>query len=194
MAKVCRGAIRVWIFFKAQISAQFASFVDFLVTILLVRLFDVYYVYATLAGAIYGGIVNCVINYKWTFKSKGKKTHVAVKFILVWVCSVWLNTWGTYALTEIISEDSLGTQTHLACISEIFSLFLKVVVAVIVALFWNYKYANAFFVYRNIEYKEVVRKKKLKNGLKKTDEKNERIRYIQIEKTEDLDKNSYKQI
>ena len=71
----------IFMFLRAQLSAQMATIADFLVTILLVRLFDVYYVYATLAGAIYGGIVNCVINYKWTFKSKGKKTHVAVKFI-----------------------------------------------------------------------------------------------------------------
>ena len=75
----------IFMFLRAQLSAQMATIADFLVTILLVRLFDVYYVYATLAGAIYGGIVNCVINYKWTFKSKGKKTHVAVKFVLVWI-------------------------------------------------------------------------------------------------------------
>ena len=91
-------------FLRAQLSAQMATIADFLVTILLVRLFDVYYVYATLAGAIYGGIVNCVINYKWTFKSKGKKTHIAVKFIIVWICSIWLNTWGTYTLTESLAR------------------------------------------------------------------------------------------
>ena len=103
-----------FMFLRAQLSAQMATIADFLVTILLVRLFEVYYVYATLAGAVYGGIVNCVINYKWTFKSTGKKTNVAVKFILVWVCSIWLNTWGTYA------------------------------VAVIVALFWNYNMHRFF--------------------------------------------------
>lgn len=65
----------VFMFLRAQLSAQMATIADFLVTILLVRLFDVYYVYATLAGAIYGGIINCIINYKWTFKSKGKKTQ-----------------------------------------------------------------------------------------------------------------------
>ena len=77
-----------FMFLRAQLSAQMATIADFLVTILLVRLFEVYYVYATLAGAVYGGIVNCVINYKWTFKSTGKKTNVAVKFILVWVLSL----------------------------------------------------------------------------------------------------------
>ena len=98
-----------FMFLRAQLSAQMATIADFLVTILLVRLFEVYYVYATLAGAVYGGIVNCVINYKWTFKSTGKKTNVAVKFILVWVCSIWLNTWGTYA-DGIIGKDSLGAR------------------------------------------------------------------------------------
>ena len=51
-----------FMFLRAQLSAQMATIADFLVTILLVRLFEVYYVYATLAGAVYGGIVNCVIN------------------------------------------------------------------------------------------------------------------------------------
>ena len=51
----------VWIFFKAQISAQFASFVDFLVTILLVKAFAVFYLYATFTGSVVGGIVNCAI-------------------------------------------------------------------------------------------------------------------------------------
>ena len=96
-------------FLRAQLSAQMATIADFLVTILLVRLFDVYYVYATLAGAIYGGIINCIINYKWTFKSKGKKTHVAVKFIIVWVCSILAEYVGDVHSDGIVSENSVGT-------------------------------------------------------------------------------------
>ena len=38
----------IFMFLRAQLSAQMATIADFLVTILLVRLFDVYYVYATL--------------------------------------------------------------------------------------------------------------------------------------------------
>ena len=57
-------------FIRAQFSSQVASTTDFLVTILLVKLFGVYYVYATFTGSVCGGIVNCIINYKWTFKSK----------------------------------------------------------------------------------------------------------------------------
>ena len=85
----------VWIFFKAQISAQFASFVDFLVTILLVKAFAVFYLYATFTGSVVGGIVNCAINYGWVFHAEDcKKTHVAVKYLFVWGGSIILNTWG----------------------------------------------------------------------------------------------------
>ena len=79
----------VWIFFKAQISAQFASFVDFLVTILLVKAFAVFYLYATFTGSVVGGIVNCAINYGWVFHAEDcKKTHVAVKYLFVWGGSI----------------------------------------------------------------------------------------------------------
>ena len=62
----------VFMFLRAQLSAQMATIADFLVTILLVRLFDVYYVYATLAGAmeelsIALSIINGLLN------RKGKK-------------------------------------------------------------------------------------------------------------------------
>ena len=147
----------IFMFLRAQLSAQMATIADFLVTILLVRLFDVYYVYATLAGAIYGGIVNCVINYKWTFKSKGKKTHVAVKFILVWVCSVWLNTWGTYALTESLAKIPWVRNTLSLYFGDFF-IIPKVVVAIIVALFLNYN-MQRFFVYRNIDIRSLFGKR-----------------------------------
>ena len=55
----------IFMFLRAQLSAQMATIADFLVTILLVRLFEVYYVYATLAGAIYGGsTINGLLNRK----------------------------------------------------------------------------------------------------------------------------------
>ena len=160
-----------FMFLRAQLSAQMATIADFLVTILLVRLFEVYYVYATLAGAVYGGIVNCVINYKWTFKSTGKKTNVAVKFILVWVCSIWLNTWGTYALTESLAKIPWVRDTLSQYFGDFF-IIPKMAVAVIVALFWNYN-MHRFFVYRNINIGSLFRNE------------------IEI-KTEDLDKNRFR--
>lgn len=57
----------VWVFVKAQLSSYVASLVDFLVTILLVKLSGLFYLYATFSGSVAGGMVNCVINYGWVF-------------------------------------------------------------------------------------------------------------------------------
>lgn len=142
-----------FMFLRAQLSAQMATIADFLVTILLVRLFEVYYVYATLGGAVYGGIVNGVINYKWTFKSKGKKTNIAVKFIIVWLCSIWLNTWGTYMMTESLAKIPWVRDTLSLYFGDFF-IIPKVVVAVIVAVCWNYN-MQRLFVYRDIDIRSL---------------------------------------
>lgn len=60
----------IFMFIRAQFSSQVASATDFFITILLANLWNIYYVYATFVGSICGGIVNCIINYKWTFKTK----------------------------------------------------------------------------------------------------------------------------
>ena len=147
----------VFMFLRAQLSSQVATVTDFLVTVLLAGFFDFYYVYAVLAGAVYGGVVNCVINYKWTFKStECKKTHVAMKFILVWLCSIWFNTWGTYLLTESMGRISWIRDTFSYYFNDFF-IIPKIIVALVVALFWNYNMQRVF-VYRNINFKRLLGK------------------------------------
>lgn len=87
---------------------------------------------------------------------KGKKTHVAVKFIIVWVCSIWLNTWGTYTLTESLAKIPWVRDTLSQYFGDFF-IIPKVVVAVIVALFWNYN-MQRFFVYRNIDIRSLFKR------------------------------------
>ena len=147
----------IFMFLRAQLSAQMATIADFLVTILLVRLFDVYYVYATLAELSMEESLIALSTINGPFKSKGKKTHVAVKFILVWVCSVWLNTWGTYALTESLAKIPWVRNTLSLYFGDFF-IIPKVVVAIIVALFWNYN-MQRFFVYRNIDIRSLFGKR-----------------------------------
>ena len=55
----------------AQCSALVATCFDFLLTIVLARFAHMWYAYATLLGAIFGGIVNCCINYRWVFHAFG---------------------------------------------------------------------------------------------------------------------------
>ena len=138
----------VWIFFKAQISAQFASFVDFLVTILLVKAFAVFYLYATFTGSVVGGIVNCAINYGWVFHAEDcKKTHVAVKYLFVWGGSIILNTWGTFALTEWLTGSDMGQWAvgilYRQCIYSV-----KDNSSSAGSFFFGTTICNVFFVYR----------------------------------------------
>ena len=54
-------------FIKAFFTAQIASIVDFVSTVLLSSVLGVYYVVATTIGAVLGGVVNCCMNYTWVF-------------------------------------------------------------------------------------------------------------------------------
>jgi len=152
-----------FMFIRAQFSSQIASLTDFAITITLASFFNVYYVFATFIGAFCGGIVNCSINYKWTFKAKDcKKKHVIIKYILVWICSIGLNTSGTYFLTELLG--------HVVWLRELLGSFFddiyiisKVIVSLIVGFIWNYN-MHRLFVYRNVAIRGRFSKQKEDNS------------------------------
>ena len=92
-------------FLRAQLSAQFATLADFILTYVCFQWLGIYYVIATSIGAITGGIVNCVINYKWAFATKDCQFKwVFFKYILVWVGSFLLNVGGVYLLVELLKH------------------------------------------------------------------------------------------
>lgn len=131
------GKIRheLWIFSKAQFSAQLATITDYAVSLVLAEFFYYWYIVASLIGALSGGIINCIINYKWVFdKECQRKSIIVMKYFLVWAGSILLNISGTYALTEI-------TQSHF--------ILPKITVSVCVALLWNYQ-LQRLFVYKNL--------------------------------------------
>lgn len=136
-------------FLKSLLSAQFASIVDFVLTIVLSSFLGVYYVVATTLGAVCGGVVNCMVNYKWVFPcSDVKKRHVAMKYALVWLASIALNAGGTYLLTENLAQSAAVKEAMGSWLPHLY-IISKVVVAVIVALCWNYQMYR-YFVYRNL--------------------------------------------
>lgn len=135
-------------FIKAQLSAQVATVVDFLATIMLVKFLDIYYLYATFMGSVLGGAVNCIINYGWVFNfQKHKKLPVALKYIFVWGGSILLNTWGIFAVTEWLTDSRWVNELLGYYVKDIF-IFSKIVVAIAVALCWNY-YLQRTFVFRD---------------------------------------------
>ncbi|TWJ13212.1 putative flippase GtrA [Bacteroides zoogleoformans] len=146
----------VKVFFKAQLSAQLAGFLDFLTTILLVKAFGIFYLYATFTGSVAGGVVNCAVNYSWVFHAKEvKKLHVALKYLFVWGGSIVLNTWGTFALTEWLTGMTWVNKLPGCYINNVFVLS-KIIVAVLVSFFWNY-HLHRVFVYRNHSVRDFLK-------------------------------------
>ncbi len=146
-------------FMRAQFTSQISSATDFLVTIVLAKLFDIYYVLATSMGSVAGGILNCTINYYWTFKSKEcKKKYVLIKYTLVWIGSICLNTWGVYWLTESIQRVPWVQETLAHFFDNIF-IVSKVIVSLLVGWFWNYN-LHRTFVYKDCKIRRPLRKKK----------------------------------
>lgn len=128
-------------FGKAESSAILASAADFGLTIFLVRALEVWYARASFFGALMGGIVNCYVNYRWVFdKQKQRKPFIALKYHFVWSFSILFNTAGTWLFTVL---------------SGMNFIIVKAVVAIIVAILWNFQMQRVF-VFRNLHahYKE----------------------------------------
>ena len=109
---------------------------------------------AAAAGAIAGGIVNCTLNYKWTFRgSHCPVANVVIKYMMVWIGSLLLNAYGTEYLTELClaSEmlDSWGISRNLR-----FTI-ARLTVSFLVSVFWNLLLQRTF-VYRSIKFDTIL--------------------------------------
>ena len=89
---------------------------------------------STFLGALTGGVVNCVINYRWTFKSQEtSKRRIALRYSLVWAGSILLNTLGNVLVISIIEGFGSGERASLQLV-----MIVKTIIAILVAVFWNY--------------------------------------------------------
>ena len=122
-------------FGKAETSAIVASAVDFSLSLLLVQAVGTWYALASFFGALAGGIINCYVNYQWVFdKQEQRKPYLMLKYFVVWSISILLNTSGTWFFTEL---------------SGVNFIIIKAIVAIIVAILWNYQ-MQRIFVFRNL--------------------------------------------
>lgn len=150
----------ILMFVRAQLSAQVATIADFVLSIALNQLFAVYYVYATFCGAVTGGIINCTVNYRWTFHTHDcRPVWVMFKYVIVWMGSIALNTGGTYLMTELLTGH---TGAFFARNSSWAFILSKIVVAVSVAVLWNYN-LHRKFVFRDAHLKEKLKHTMTKN-------------------------------
>jgi putative flippase GtrA len=92
-------------FIKAQAALIAGSLADFLVTILLVQVFQCWYVTGNTAGNITGALAQFILSRNWVFNTRKQKAPVpaqVIKFVLMWAGSIALSAAGIYLLTQHI--------------------------------------------------------------------------------------------
>jgi len=139
-------------FLRAQLASQVSSITDFSVSIILVNLFGIYYVFSNFIGSVCGGATNCVVNYRWTFKAMDvKKRYVALRYLVVWGGSIFFNTSGVFLMTEMIRKIRWVVEFSNLFFENIFIL-PKIIVSLFVGFVWNYN-MHKYFVFKNLNLK-----------------------------------------
>ncbi len=126
--------------FKAQISSIIATGVDWFITFSLTHWFGTWYVISTIVGATTGGITNFIVNRNWTFNTADCRKNPVykgqfIRYVLVWSCSIVLNTFGTVLLTEVAMLNYM---------------IAKIITAITVAICFN------FFMQKNYVFRFTV--------------------------------------
>lgn len=134
----------IFTFLRSSVSSQIASWTDMGIAFVFfawvlrplggdpLRQF-----FATAIGLVVGGVVNCCINYKFTFRAENCPVKaVAVKYLLIWGGSFVLNLTGTTVLTHMLQSidylHSIGIKDD-----GIFA-FSRLTVSLAVSLAWNF--------------------------------------------------------
>jgi len=111
-------------YLKAQATAILGSAVDFLVTILLSKLFHYNFVVASLGGNICGAITQFIFGRSWAFHAENGKVSLQImKYILVWAGNLLLSAGGVYFFTYYM---------------KIVGIVSKIITSVILGLTYNY--------------------------------------------------------
>ena len=158
----------VFMFIRAQLSSQAATWIDNLIAFSLKKTLDIFkiksiyffahgiesYVFATVIGQIFGGLTSCILNYKFTFKPKNIKfRNILLKFFLVWLGSLFLNTFFTFVVTEWLKSQPLILKVFGATNPDDVFILVKLFISLLVGFFWNYTMYHRF-VYRDCKINE----------------------------------------
>ena len=134
----------IFMFLRSSVSSQIASWLDMGVAFVLFAFAGFYPWISTAVGAIAGGVVNCCINYRFTFHAGAcSYKAVAVKYAIVWVGSLVLNTAGTSLVYEILKHwtwlETTAGFTPDGCFAA-----ARLGVSLVVSVFWNYLLQRSF--------------------------------------------------
>lgn len=99
------GGDIVTTFLRSSISSQIASWIDMGVGFVFFAFIHLAPWLSTAIGAVCGGIVNCCINYRFTFHASDVPVKaVVVKYAMIWLGSLLLNVYGTQLVYELLNK------------------------------------------------------------------------------------------
>ncbi|MCH5227733.1 MAG: GtrA family protein [Muribaculaceae bacterium] len=146
-SKVLNSDQLVFTFIRSAGVAQAASWIDLGTAFVLFAFAHFAPWVSTAIGAFVGGVINCILNYRFTFHANSCPWKaVMVKYALVWIGSLLLNSIGTellyYALLHWPWLESLGFKP------DGYFAAARLTVSAIVSLGWNFVLQRNF-VYHN---------------------------------------------
>ncbi len=122
-------------FVKAQTAAAAATVLDFIIYIMLVELLGLWYVASAAISALFGAVCNFLLGRHWCFyATDGHLSKQGMRYIIVSAGSLLLNTAGIFMLTETFA---------------VHYLWSKVIIAVAVAVFYNFP-LQRYFVFKTV--------------------------------------------
>lgn len=151
---ICSSVIHSNSFFftllRSGVASQTSGWIDFGVSVAVFSWLGVNPFYSAALGAIAGGITNCLINYRFTFQDKDSPWKaVVIKYLLVWVGSLLLNSFGTEGFYWVLRKwhwlEDLGFKP-----SGYFTA-ARLFVALVVSCVWNFV-LQRYFVYRSTSF------------------------------------------
>lgn len=134
----------IFTFLRSSVSSQIASWIDmgtcfvFYAWVFVAMGKDPLRSFlATAIGLVVGGVVNCCINYKFTFRAEHcSMKAVAVKYLLIWGGSFALNLGGTTLLDHLLQHIEWLAQIGVKP-DGIFAA-ARLSVSLVVSLAWNF--------------------------------------------------------
>lgn len=135
-------------FLRSAVSSQASGWVDLGVGFVMF-----YWVFnqhlswlATGIGVVAGGIVNCIICYKFTFRAENCPWRaVVVKYALVWIGNLILNSGGTDLLYILLKKWHILEEMGFKAAG--YYTTARIVMSLLVSWFWN------FILQRNFVYR-----------------------------------------
>ncbi|MCH5221422.1 MAG: GtrA family protein [Muribaculaceae bacterium] len=141
--KVLTSDALIFTFLRSGVSSQCAGWLDMIVGFILFAWAGLSPALATAIGAVCGGILNCFMCYRFTFRSKGVDWRaVMVKYIIIWIGGVALNSYGTEWLFYLIHDwdwlEELGFKR------DGYYAAARLTVSLLVSWFWNFPMQRCF--------------------------------------------------